>query len=47
VDYLLDVPGGFVNVRLGHEEGKDFDETEFEQKLHTLKILPPEIAASA
>ena len=47
VVYLLEVPGGFVHVNLGHEKRKDFDELEFEKKFHTLKILPPAIAASA
>ena len=47
VDYLLKAPGGYVNVHLGHQKGRDFDEKEFEQKLHTLKILPPESIATA
>ena len=46
VDYLLQVPGGFVSARLGHEKRNDFDELEFEQKLHTLKIIPPPSSAS-
>lgn len=41
VDYLLEVPGGFMSVGLGHKKGKDFDETEFEKKFHTLKVIPP------
>lgn len=46
VDYLLDVPGGFVNVYLGHEKGMDFDESEIEARLHTLKVIPPAAASS-
>jgi hypothetical protein len=41
LDYLLEVPGGYVGIRLGHEKGKDFDEMEFEKKFHTLKVIPP------
>ncbi|HXT11124.1 MAG TPA: hypothetical protein VN873_06135 [Candidatus Angelobacter sp.] len=40
VEYVLEVKGGFVNVQLTHEKGKDFDESEIEGKLHTLKVLP-------
>jgi hypothetical protein len=47
VDYALEVPGGHVNIRLGHEDGKHFDETEFEQKFHTIKVLPPKMEVSA
>jgi hypothetical protein len=37
VQYLLEVPGGKVNVVLD-ASGKDFDETAFEDKLKTLQI---------
>lgn len=46
VDYALEIPGGYVNIRLGRQNGKDFDETEFEQKFHTLKVIPPACCAS-
>lgn len=46
VDYLLEVPSGYVNANLGHEKGKDFDEMEFEKKFHTLKVIPPPSSAS-
>jgi hypothetical protein len=41
IEYVLEVRSGFVYVRLGHENGKDFDESEIEEKLHTIRILPP------
>ena len=47
VDYALEVPGGYINIRLGHKKGKDFNEVEFEQKFHTIKVLPPKMEASA
>jgi hypothetical protein len=37
VQYLLEVPGGSVNIMLD-DGGKNFDETDFEAKLHTLRI---------
>jgi len=46
VDYLLEVPGGYVNAHLGREKGKDFDEMEFEKKFHTLKVNPPPSSVS-
>jgi hypothetical protein len=47
VDYLLEVPGGFVFVRVGHASGKDFDETDVEQKFHSLAVIPPKPTGSA
>lgn len=47
VEYGLEVPGGYVYVRVGHTSGKDFDETEVEQKLHTLKVIPPKPLVTA
>jgi hypothetical protein len=41
VDYLLEIPGGLVEVRIGHEAGRDFDESEIEACLSTLKVIPP------
>lgn len=38
VDYELSVIGGFVYIMLD-AKGKDFDESQFEAKLHTLRIL--------
>jgi hypothetical protein len=38
VDYVLKVPGGYVNIGLGTLTGADFDETALESKLHTLRI---------
>ena len=46
IQYLLEVPGGFIHAQLGHQAGKDFDETEMEQRLHTLKVIPPASAGS-
>jgi len=40
VQYLLEVPGGSVNVMLD-AGGKDFNESEFEARLHTLEIAGP------
>jgi hypothetical protein len=40
VQYLLDVPGGSVNIMLDGG-GRDFDETEFEAQLHTLRVAGP------
>jgi hypothetical protein len=39
VDYLLQVPGGFVSVRLC-AMGADLDEHELEAKLETLRVVP-------
>ncbi|MCO6043171.1 hypothetical protein NG895_04575 [Aeoliella sp. ICT_H6.2] len=36
--YLLKVPGGFVNVRIGHKKFADFDESALEGQLHTLRV---------
>jgi hypothetical protein len=38
VDYVLSVPGGFVNISLGTMGGTDFDEMPLEAKLHTLRL---------
>lgn len=38
VDYLLAVPGGFVTAFLS-ARGADFDESQFEAKLHTLRLI--------
>lgn len=46
VEYLLEVPGGFVLARLVHEAGQNFDEAETEQKLDTLRVIPPKSADS-
>jgi hypothetical protein len=40
-EYVLVVKGGFVYATMGHEKGKDFDETAIEAKFHTLRIVPP------
>jgi hypothetical protein len=38
IDYVLAVPGGFVNIMLCHTEGRNFDELPFEAQLQTLRI---------
>jgi hypothetical protein len=38
VDYILRVPGGFVNIGLGTLTGAEFDESSLESKLHTLRL---------
>jgi hypothetical protein len=43
VEYALEVPGGFVHIRLSHASGKDFDETEIERELQTLNVIPPTV----
>lgn len=40
VDYLLQVPGGFVWIQLSTMTGVDFDESLLESSLHTLRLLP-------
>jgi hypothetical protein len=39
VQYLLKVPGGAVDISL-NANGKEFDESLFESKLHTLRVEP-------
>ncbi|MDR3618134.1 MAG: hypothetical protein P4L85_02200 [Paludisphaera borealis] len=41
VDYLLNVPVGFVCVTLFDSFGADFDEEPFESRLHTLRLTAP------
>jgi hypothetical protein len=41
IDYLLEVPGGAVTIMLDGG-GKGFDESAFEEKLHTLRVIQPE-----
>jgi hypothetical protein len=41
IEYLLEVPGGFIRASVGRTDGKEFDETVIESKLHTLRVIPP------
>jgi hypothetical protein len=38
IDYVLAVPGGFVNITLCRTDGRDIDELPFEAQLQTLRI---------
>lgn len=38
IEYMLEVPGGFISARMGHRHGGDFDEAEVEKQLHSLRV---------
>jgi hypothetical protein len=41
MDYVLEVPGGFVNIVLRRADGQEFDEQPFEAQLGTLRLAEP------